>query len=181
MGFIWMILGVIHAIRELTRPKDYSIKDIRLEYVVESIGYAVVGKLWEDEKKKWDTLPDIFSVSVKNKTFLPLPEFIKSPILKIVYFFNNREYVYVTSSMEYDWPPKKVTSMSFVLPIKNAVLLNADDAPVKNITKQFNEYAGPRCDYHGAPVPLTDMIDKPFSKLRVTNIMNQQSVLNLGS
>jgi len=181
MGFIWLILGVIHAIREMTRPKDYSIKEIRLEYVVESVTYAVFGKLWEEEEKKWTTLPDIFSVSVKDKTFLPLPNCVKSPILKIVYFFNNREYVYVTSSMDYEWPPKKVTSMSFVLPIKNAVLLNDDDAPVKNITKQLNEYAGPRCDYHGAPVPLTDMIDKPFSKLRVTNIMNQQSVVNLGS
>ena len=181
MGFIWLILEVIHAIREFTRPKDYSIKDIRLEYVIESATGVVYGKLWEDEIKRWDTLPDMFSVSVKDKTFLPLPECIKSPILKIVYFFNNREYVYVTNSMEYEWPPKKVTSMNFVLPIKNAVLLNSDGVPVKNITKQINEYAGPRCDYHGAPVPLTDMIDKPFTDLRVTDIMNQQSIINLGS
>ena len=83
--------------------------------------------------------------------------------------------------MEYEWPPKKVTNMSFVLPYKNAVLLDNLDVPVKNITKQVNQYAGPRYDFHGAPVPLTDMIDKPFTKLRITNIMNQQLTLNLGS
>jgi hypothetical protein len=69
--------------------------------------------------------------------------------------------------------------MSFVLPYKNAVLVNDSNVPVKNITHQINQYAGPRYDFHGAPVPLTGMIDKPFTKLRITNIMNQQLTLDL--
>jgi hypothetical protein len=180
MGLIFFILGIVHSVRGLIRTKDYTVRKIFLEYLVEESG-DVESDFWASQKKLWETLPDVYSVDVKGKLFLPLPECVKKPVLKIVYVFNNREYIYTTSDLQYEWPPKKVTSMSFVLPYKNAVLMNSESVPVKNITKELNQYAGPRYDFHGAPVPLTDMIDKPFTQIRVTNIMNQQSVIDLGS
>jgi hypothetical protein len=142
---------------------------------------SMTGEFWSTQQKNWNLLPDIFTVDVKDRAFLPLPACVQDPILKISYIFNSREYVYATGDVNYEWPPKKTTTMQFVLPYKQAVLLNSDDAPVKNITDQINQYAGPRFDFHGAPVPIISMIGKPFTKLRVTNIMNQQSVINLCS
>ena len=181
MGLIFFILGIVHTLRELVRAKDYTIRKIFLEYLVEDCpDDSELSDFWKSQMKNWDILPDVYAIEVKNKPFLPLADCVKKPLLKIVYVFNNREYIYTTSDMSYEWPPKKVSSMSFVLPYKNAVLMDSDSVPVRNITKELNQYAGPRFDFHGAPVPLTDMIDKPFTKLRVTNIMNQQSVINLG-
>jgi len=181
MGLIMLVVGVVHLIREWTKPKDYTIRKVLLEYMVKDTDTDTDTDFWKNQKKNWDTLPDVFTVDVHKKVFLPLPKSVENPILKIVYVFNNREYIYTTRDIEYSWPPKKVTNMSFVLPLKNAVLMNSEEEPVKNITSQINQYAGPRFDFHGAPVPLTDMIDKPFTKLRVTNIMNQQSTLDLCS
>jgi hypothetical protein len=81
--------------------------------------------------------------------------------------------------MNYSWPPKKST-MRFAIPYKQAVLVDDDGAPVKNITTEFNQYAGPRSDFHGSPDSVSDVIYKPFTKIRITNIMNQQSTINLG-
>ena len=180
MGFILLVLGVIHALRQLTRPKDYSIRRVYLEYTVSQVSIDV-SEFWAREKKKWETLPDVYSVDIngKDRSYLPIPECIEDVVIKIVYMFNNKEYIYTTKDFDYSWPPKK-SHMSFVLPFKNAVLLGKDNKPVKNITRQLNQYAGPRYDYHGSDATLLDMIDKPFTKLRVTNIMNQESILNLG-
>jgi len=179
MGFILLMLEVFHFFREWTRAKDYTIKGVSLFYRVNYFSVDL-SEFWAKEGKKWDVFPDVFAVDVKDKTFLPLPECVADPVLKILYVFNNKEYVYTTRDLDFKWPPEQITKMSFVLPIKNAVLLDEEDNPIKNITREFTQCAGPRYDYHGLPVPLTDMIEKPFSKIRVTNIMNQQSIINLG-
>ncbi len=180
MTLISILLDYVYSFLELFKYKDYTIRSVHLEYVVIDQDASVIsGSFWSREQPKWSNLPDIFSVDVKDQTFLPLPSCVKNPILKIVYIFNSREYVYVTKDMEYDWPPKK-TTMSFVLPYKHAVLLDSEGTPVKNITSQFNQLAGPKFDFHGNKVPFTDMFEKPFTKLRVTNIMNQQSIIDLG-
>ncbi len=180
MSFISIILGYVNSFLELFRYKDYTIRKVHLEYVVTDQEGAPEGEFWSQQQTKWDMVPDIFTVDVTWKTFLPLPPCVKNPILKIQYIFNSREYIYTTNDMKYSWPPKK-TSMSFVLPYKHAVLLDSNDMPVKNITSQFNQIAGPKFDFHGVPVPMSEMLDKPFTKVRVTNIMNQQSILNLSS
>lgn len=178
MGFILCLLYIIHVFREFTRPKDYTIRKILLEYNINDSNIKPTNKFWETQKSQvWHELPDIYIVDVKNKVYLPIPDGIENCILKIVYVFNNKEYIYATVGSEYKWPPVK-TNVNFVLPIKNAVLLNSNNRPVKNITAELNQFAGPRCDFHGIQVPLYEMIDKPFTKLRVTNIMNEQSVID---
>jgi hypothetical protein len=178
MGSLFLVLAIIHAVKEMFRTRDYTIRKVLLEYSV-SDGEASMNEFWKQQKINWVTLPDIFTVDVKNKTFLPLPSCIQKPLLKITYVFNSREYVYMTDDLQYTWPPKKVTTMSFVLPYKNVTLMNSEGVPVKNITREFNQIAGPRFDFHGAQVALIDMIEKPFTKIRLTNIMNQQSVISL--
>jgi hypothetical protein len=181
MGFLFFLVGVIHILREMFRPKDYSIRKVILEYgVTDEDDLTVCGKFWETQKKSWEFLPDVYAVDVKGQDFIPLPKCLKNPLLKVVYFFNNKEYVYITNEMDYQWPPEKASSMRFVLPFKNAVLVDDADVPVKNITSELFKYAGPRFDFHGSPIPIADMIVKPFMKLRMTNILNQQSTINLG-
>lgn len=180
MSFVSTVLDYVNLFIELFRYKDYTIRRVNLEYVVTQQDDKVTGDFWSRQQKKWDMIPDVFNVDVKNENFLPLPACVEHPILKIVYIFNSREYIYTTNDMRYSWPPKK-TSMSFVIPYKHAVLLDSNDVPVRNITSQFNQIAGPRFDFHGAPVSVTEMLDRPFTKARVTNIMNQQSIINLCS
>ena len=181
MSLLNWILGYVHYFLDFLKIKDYTIQKTTLEYVVYSdVGGATdLSPFWSRQQSEWNLLPDVFKVSVLKEDFLPLPECVKNPILKIVYIFNNREYTYVTRDMEYTWPPKK-SMMRFAVPYKQAVLLDTNDTPVKNITAEFNQYAGPRSDFHGSPVPVSDMVDKPFTKIRITNIMNQQSTIDLG-
>jgi hypothetical protein len=181
MSLLSQLLDFLYSFIQLFKYKDYTIRRVQLEYTVIKNEGSMTGEFWSSQQKNWNLLPDIFTVDVKDHIFLPLPECVQDPILKISYIFNSREYMYATSDMKYSWPPKKTTTMQFVLPYKQAVLLNSDDVPVKNITEQFNQCAGPRFDFHGAPVPLSSMIGKPFTKIRVTNIMNQQSIVDLCS
>ena len=179
MSLLVWVLGYVHYILELFKIKDYTIRKVTLEYVVTEESEEEMSPFWSQQQSEWTNLPDIFRADVHHvPNFLPLPACVQNPILKIVYIFNSREYVYATHDMEYAWPPKKST-MRFAVPYKHAVLLDDNDTPVKNITSEFNQYAGPRSDFHGIPVPLNDMIDKPFTKVRLTNIMNQQSTINL--
>ena len=179
MSLLDWILGYVHYFVELFKVKDYTIRKVTLEYVVKEEREEDLGPFWSCQQSEWTNLPDVFRVDVHHvENFLPLPSCVENPILKIVYIFNSREYVYVTRDMKYAWPPKK-SSMRFAVPYKHAVLLDDADTPVRNITSEFNQYAGPRSDFHGAPVPVGDMIDKPFTKVRITNIMNQQSTIDL--
>jgi hypothetical protein len=179
MSLLNWILGYVHYFLDFLKVKDYTIQKVTLEYVVYEDGEkGDLTPFWSRQQSEWTLLPDVFKLNVLKEDFLPLPECVKNPILKIVYIFNNREYTYVTRDMEYEWPPKK-SVMRFAVPYKHAVLLDSNDTPVRNITAEFNQYAGPRSDFHGASVPLSDMVDKPFTQLRVTNIMNQQSTFHL--
>lgn len=180
MSLLLWVLDYVHYFINLFKIKDYTIQKRTLEYIVreDPSAEADLNTFWSKQQSEWVTLPDIFAVNVDGAEFLPLPLCVQNPILKIVYVFNGREYVYVTRDMEYSWPPKK-SAMRFAVPYKQAILVDDNDTPVKNITTEFNQYAGPRSDFHGASVPLTDMVEKPFTKLILTNIMNQQSVVHL--
>jgi hypothetical protein len=180
MSLLLWVLDYVHYFINLFRIKDYTIQKVTLEYIVKEDSGAPedLNSFWSKQQSEWVNIPDIFTVNVDGADFLPLPACVQNPILKITYVFNSREYVYVTRDMEYSWPPKK-SAMRFAIPYKHAVLVDSSDTPVKNITNEVNQYAGPRSDFHGAPVPLTDMIDRPFTKLILTNIMNQQSVVHL--
>jgi hypothetical protein len=177
MSLLKWALEYVHYFLNLFKIKDYTIQSLTLQYVVKE-DTGELNPFWSKQQSQWVCLPDIFTVNVDGADFLPLPACVQNPILKITYVFNSREYVYVTRDMEYSWPPKK-SAMRFAIPYKQAVLVDDSDTPVKNITHDVNQYAGPRSDFHGAPVPLIDMIDRPFTKLILTNIMNQQSVVHL--
>jgi hypothetical protein len=176
MNILLFIMSILYAIKEYIRVRDFTIRRVTLRYIVDTPEPGEdFGEFWKEQQKTWVEFPDVFTVDVTNRTFLPLPKCIQSPILKISYIFNRKEYIYRTTNVNYEWPPKKAKKMNFSIPMKNVVLLDENDVPIKNITKEIMKYAGPRLDFHGSS--LLDSIDKPFSKVRVTNIMNQQSTL----
>ena len=171
------ILSILYAIKEYFRVKDFTIRNVSLKYIVDNPGYSDnFNNFWKDQQKTWIEFPDIFTVNVTRRTFLPLPSCIKSPVLKITYIFNSKEYIYTTTDVEYVWPPKKIKNMTFKVPLKNVVLLDENDVPIRNITKEVLKCAGSRFDFHGSG-SVFDAIDKSYSKVRVTDIMNQQSTL----
>ena len=175
---LFIFLSIAHAVREITRPKDHSIKKVVLEYNVGSIG-PVTGALWTKEQKKWVSAPDVYSVDVtKEKGWEMLPDCVFNATYLVYYFYNGREYLYCTKDKYYSWPPNK-TDMNFATPYKNVVLLDEDGIPMKNITDEFIKMAGPKCDFHG--YYDVDRIYKKFSAIRVTNILNQTSLINLCS
>jgi hypothetical protein len=177
MNILLFIMSILYAIKEYFRTKDFTIRKVSLKYIVDNPGYGEnFNDFWKDQQKTWIECPDIFTVDVTGRTFLPLPSCIQSPVLKITYIFNRKEYTYTTTDVKYEWPPKKVKNMTFTVPFKNVVLLDENDVPIKNITKEVTKCAGSRFDFHGSG-SILDVIDKPYSKVRVTNIMNQQSTL----
>lgn len=87
---------------------------------------------------------DITNVYRKNKRF------DANVVYKVVYVFNNKEYVYITRDNQHVWPPKR-KGMTFCCPIKQ-VLLNTVD-----ITEHVKKYAGPFNDFHHETVTFVDM------------------------
>jgi hypothetical protein len=90
-------------------------------------------------------------------------------VFRIKYLFNHISYVYLTRNPNHTFPPVK-NGVSFILPIKEAILLDANDVPVYNVTDHIKSYAGPNGDFHGETIRLRDVYVE-YPKLRLTNVL----------
>lgn len=96
----------------------------------------------------------------------------------IHYYFRNKEYIYVTHSKVFDWPPVRTQNgMIFNLPIKYAAVLNDDDVEQFNVTTHIQKYAGPYNDFHEETILFKD-IESYYSKLKLINILDQVVVIS---
>lgn len=85
---------------------------------------------------------------------------------KVVYMFNNKEYIYVTRVRNHVWPPRR--KMTFCAPVRLATLENED------VTAIVRKYAGPFNDFHNETVTLSDMGFPEGSVLELTNILGDK-------
>jgi hypothetical protein len=91
-------------------------------------------------------------------------------VFRIKYLFNHIPYVYLTRNPNHKFPPVK-NGVSFILPIKEAILLDANDVPVYDVTNHVKMYAGPNGDFHGETIRLRDIYEIEYPKLRLTNVL----------
>lgn len=147
------ILFCIQFFRNIFRYKDYYIKRADIIYIQDGI------KLIDDITYEYR----------KGQNIIKSPHIIDF-LFRVKYFYNNKEYLYLTRNINHVFPPVK-KGMSFSLPIKEALILDANNVPVYNVTSHVKRYAGPNGNFHEETIRLRD-IYLEYPKLRLTNIMN---------
>jgi hypothetical protein len=70
----------------------------------------------------------------------------------------DKMYKFLTYDMNHKWPPENTPGMVFNIPIVSAQLLDSDDKPVKDLLNKIKRYAGPRGDFYGQKVKISDML-----------------------
>ena len=168
-------LTIIQYFNDYFSYKNFVIVSKILDYTVEDPEKVETGnKFWEAQREKWVPSHSMYSVGVPHGTnYKPVPFGITDCHMRIRYFYNNKVFVFVSDDLEYEWPPKKPSLMKFSMPIKNAVLLNDDDVPVKNITTEVKNFTNHFGKFHN-----------PYeyhSKIRLTDVLNRHSFIDLRS
>ena len=149
-NIINVVLFCIQFFMDIFRYKDYYIKRADVIYIQDGI----------------KCIDDITYEYRKGEKIIKSPDFL----FRVKYFYNNKEYLYLTRNPNHVFPPVK-KGMSFSLPVKEAMLLDANNVPIYNVTKHVKMYEGPFGDFHGETILLRD-IEIEFPKIRLTNIMD---------
>ena len=169
-------LSIIQYFNDLFAYKNFLIVSKAMDYTVVDPEKVETGnKFWEAQREKWIPIHSMYSagVSENQENYKPIPGGVTECQIRIKYYYNNKLYMYVSDDVDYEWPPKKPSLMKFSMPIKNAVLLNDEGVPVKNITgdaKSFTNHFG--------------KFQNPYmyhSKIRITDVLDRHSFINLRS
>ena len=112
-----LFITFVQYIRFLFEYRDYHIKKAEIVYV-------------RNEIKLADDITDEYKQFGCKKTVDELSKEVTDFLFRIKYFFNNREYIYLTRNPNHVFPPVK-KAITFSLPVKEAILLDEDDKPVK--------------------------------------------------
>jgi len=142
---------------------DFKIVSRELEYMIDpSIEYTVQeGGFWDKESKDWKSnILDTYFVDVTNVQYYneKTPENVKKAILRIKYWYGNKQYKFITNDIESKWPVTFNNAISFSIPLISATLLDVNNEPVRDITNKVRRYSGPKNDFHGQDVPIKDML-----------------------
>ncbi len=173
------LINVIYSFKRVMHlffsKRDYSIVETYIEYFVDhSKDFSIETMEASDHHPLWiqesyDIYPvaktyGICSLDLGRAGILPgdpipkPPEAVTKVIIRIKYWYNNRIYKYITYNHDYTWPPKKVNTMSFHVPLVGAQLLDSGDKPVKDVLEKIRRYAGPRSDFYGEKIFIKDVL-----------------------
>jgi len=150
------IISLIQYIRDFLEYGDYYIKRAEILYTRNEV------KLVDDityEYRKFGSKKIIDEISPEVVEFL----------FRITYFFNNKQYIYLTRNTNHVFPLVK-KAITFCLPVREATLLDNEGKPVFDVTNHVKMYAGPTNDFHGENIRLRD-IELEYPKIRLTNIL----------
>ena len=93
------------------------------------------------------------------------------------YLYHNKRYLYISHTKDIKWPPEQVKATTFRVPVKTAYLVDTDDKFIRDVTSTIKMIAGPRGDYHGNSVRISDVFGDNC-KLNITDILNTSKVLS---
>tara|TARA_B100000287_G_C20082763_1_gene563041 strand:- start:185 stop:448 length:264 start_codon:yes stop_codon:yes gene_type:complete len=75
--------------------------------------------------------------------------------------------------------------MIFNIPLVSAHLLNDEGKPVKDILRKIKRYAGPRGDFHGEKVKISDMLyydmetlKTMYPAIKIRNVFGETKTVN---
>ena len=156
-----VIIWIYDTYKNFVSIPNHRILHSSMEYFIDNKkSYVVEGDFWKREMEKWDGLFDEHYVESKDMMYrgYKTPENIKKTIIRIKYWYGDKLYKYLTYDTGHEWPPKQCEDMVFNIPLVSAHLVDADDKPVKDVLGKIKRYAGPRGDFHGEKVKISDML-----------------------
>ena len=121
-----------------------------------------------------------------NKSFeLDKYENIKKTINRVKYWYNDKLYKYITYDTKLTWPPKETSGMTFNMPLTSAHLIDPDDKPMKDVLNKIKRYAGPRGNFHGQEVKISDMLyydietlKEFYPKIKLKNVLGLTKIVS---
>ena len=156
-----VIIWVYDRIKYVVSKPDYKIIDQSMEYTINNnIIPEELSDFWEDEYDEWDGETETFYKNLNGIDYNQsvVPNNVTHIILRIKYWYNDKMYKYLVNDLDHKWPPENIPGVIFNIPIVTAVLLDSDDKPVKDLLNKIKRYAGPRCNFHGQKVKISDML-----------------------
>lgn len=182
-----LLSTVIFWYKNLTTPPDYHIISEELEYKIDyRMKYQIEDEFWKNESKDWDGTLDEFYVMATGKDFRHtiVPQNVKKLILRVKYWYNGKIYKAISTNINFKPGEQEENSMSFVIPISKAWIVDHDDKPQVDITEKIRRYSGPRGDFHGEVVRLkdflyytTNMLEKNYPKIVLTNTIGMKKTI----
>lgn len=156
-----VIIWIYDVYKNFVSIPNHRIMHSSMEYFLDGKETHISsGEFWKEEEKKWDGLFDEHYVESREMTYRneDVPENVKKTIIRIKYWYNDKLYKYLTYNTKHSWPPKQEEHIVFHIPLISAQLMDADDKPVKDVLGKVKRYAGPRGDFHGEKVKISDML-----------------------
>jgi hypothetical protein len=156
-----VIIWIYDTYKNFVSIPNHRIMHSSMEYFIGSNSdYSVKSQFWENESKKWDGLFDEHYVESKDMSYRghKTPNNVRKVIIRIKYWYNDKLYKYLTYNTGHAWPPEQAEDMVFNIPLVSAYLVDAGDKPVKDVLNKIKRYAGPRGDFHGEKVKISDML-----------------------
>lgn len=185
-----LIIWAYGLYRKLTDKPDFKIESRSLEYFVDhGKEYHVDSDgFWDRESRSWDDqVLDGYWVDVTNVAYHEerIPENVYNIILRIRYWYGNKQYKFITKKVDVDWPTPMNDGISFNIPLTSAMLLDHNNKPVRDITSKVRKYAGPKSDFHGEDVPIRDMLrydpmdlKELYPKIKLTNAIGMSKIVS---
>jgi len=185
-----VIIWLYGMYRRITDKPDFKIESKELEYCVNhEIEYTVnEGGFWDKESKYWnDKILNFYWVDVSDDAHMgeKVPENVSRVILRIKYWYNNKQYKFITNNIEVNWPYAVRDSMSFNIPLTNVALLDFNNKPIRDITSKVKKYGGPKSDFHGEDVSIhdflryeEDVLKDQLPKIKLTNALGMTKVVS---
>ena len=183
-----VILWVHVTLKTLFSKPDYKMIDQSMEYTVDNEKIPEdLDEFWEQEYEEWDGITESFYKNLNNIDYKNtcVPNNVDKTIVRIKYWYNDKMYKYLTYDMNHEWPPNSGSTMSFSIPLVSAHLLDQDDKPQQDILNKIKRYAGPRGDFHGEDVLVSDMLyydketlQESFPKIKLVSAIGTHKVIN---
>jgi hypothetical protein len=183
-----IIVWVYDTYKKFVSIPDHSVYSSCIEYFTDNNKeYTQVDDIWSNEVEKWDGsfsehYMDLTGIDYRKTT---VPEHVKKTIVRVKYWYNDKLYKYLTYNMNHEWPPHNKSGIVFNIPLISAEILDQDDKPVKDILKKVKRYAGPRGDFHGERVKISDMLyydmetlKSEYPKIKLKNALGKVKILS---
>lgn len=183
-----IIVWVYDTYKKFVSIPDHSVYSACIEYFTDNNKeYTQVDDVWSNEVEKWDGsfsehYMDLTGIDYRKTT---VPEHVKKTIVRVKYWYNDKLYKYLTYNMNHEWPPHNKSGIVFNIPLISAEILDQDDKPVKDILKKVKRYAGPRGDFHGERVKISDMLyydmetlKSEYPKIKLKNALGKVKILS---
>tara|TARA_B100000287_G_scaffold426744_1_gene475172 strand:+ start:1011 stop:1622 length:612 start_codon:yes stop_codon:yes gene_type:complete len=156
-----VIIWFYDRIKYITSKPNYKIIDKSMEYHVNNRKVPEdIDGFWVDEYVEWDGKTESFYKDLNDVDYryTSVPNNVNKTVIRIKYWYMDKIYKFLTYDMNHKWPPENTPGIVFNIPIVSAKLLDSDDKPVKDLLNKIKRYAGPRGDFHGQKVKISDML-----------------------